>query len=143
MGKVMNTITLTNTYDLGLAEHGKLPREQVRTASIEALVDTGAIMLALPADLVATLGFPVRELRRIKTATGAIEEVPCVGDVLFEVLGRKMTCGAIVLPAGTTPLIGQLQLEELDLIVDPKNREVRVNPASPDMPTLDLLAVSG
>jgi clan AA aspartic protease len=140
MGKVMNRITLTNTYDVGLAEYGLLPPEQVRTESIEALVDTGAIMLAIPADLAERLGFPVREMRKVKTATGAVEPVPCVGDVLFEVLGRKMTCGAIVLPAGTTPLIGQLQLEELDLIVDPKNREVRVNPASPDMPTLDMLA---
>jgi hypothetical protein len=53
-----------------------------------------------------------------------------------------MTCDALVEAAGTTPLIGQIPLEALDLIVDPKNREVRVNPASPDMPLLDLLAVA-
>jgi len=51
-----------------------------------------------------------------------------------------MTCDALVMPTGTTPLIGQLQLEALDLIVDSKSRDVMVNPASPDMPMLDLLA---
>lgn len=45
-----------------------------------------------------------------------------------------MTCDALVLPAGATALIGQIPLEGLDLIVDPKSREVRVNPLSPDMP---------
>jgi hypothetical protein len=40
------------------------------------------------------------------------------------------------------PLLGQIQLEELDLIVDPKNRELCVNPASPDAPLLDLLYAS-
>ena len=40
------------------------------------------------------------------------------------------------------PLIGQIPLEELDLIVDPKSRELLVNRASPDAPLLDLLAVA-
>jgi hypothetical protein len=30
-------------------------------------------------------------------------------------------------------------LEALDLVVDPKSREVTVNPASPDIPLLDAL----
>jgi hypothetical protein len=37
-----------------------------------------------------------------------------------------MHCDAYVTPAGSTPLIGQIPLEELDLIVDPGTREVRV-----------------
>jgi hypothetical protein len=38
--------------------------------------------------------------------------------------------------------IGQIPLEELDLLVDPKSRELRVNPASPDAPLLDLLSAA-
>jgi hypothetical protein len=41
-----------------------------------------------------------------------------------------------------TALIGQIPLEELDLIVDPKSRSLKVNPASPDVPLLDLLSVA-
>jgi hypothetical protein len=51
-----------------------------------------------------------------------------------------MTSDALVMPAGSPPLIGQVQLEVLDLVVDAKSRDVMVNPASPDMPTLDLMA---
>ena len=137
----MNRIKLTNATDYDNAERGLAPATQVRTEEVEALVDTGATMLCLPADLVARLGFPVREMRKARLANGTLAEVACIGSVLFEVLGRRMTCGALVLPTGSTPLIGQLQLEELDLIVDAKSREVRVNPASPDMPLLDLLRV--
>ncbi len=142
MGKVMNRITLTNATDFDNAERGTLGSESVRTLEVDALVDSGATMLGLPADVVARLGLPLREMRKVRLADGSVAEVACVGSLLFEVLGRRMTCGALVLPAGAMPLIGQLQLEELDLIVDAKNREVRVNPASPDMPLLDLLRAS-
>jgi hypothetical protein len=63
-------------------------------------------------------------------------------DFAVEIAGRTTTCEAFVLPAGATALIGQIPLEALDLIVDPKSREVMVNPASPDMPLLDLLRAS-
>lgn len=33
-------------------------------------------------------------------------------------------------------------IEALDLVVDPKSRELRVNPESPDMPLLDLMHVA-
>lgn len=60
----------------------------------------------------------------------------------MEILGRETTCDALVHEAGTTPLIGQIPLEALDLVVDPKNLVVSVNPASPDAPMLDILAAS-
>jgi hypothetical protein len=45
-------------------------------------------------------------------------------------------------PAGASALIGQIPLEGLDLVVDPKSQECRVNPASPDIPLLDLMRVA-
>jgi hypothetical protein len=53
-----------------------------------------------------------------------------------------MIASALVVPAGATALIGQIPLEELDLIVDPKSRALKVNPASPDAPRLDLLSAA-
>jgi clan AA aspartic protease len=138
VGKVMNTIRLRNATEVDKATEGLI--SAARTETLEALVDTGATMLAIPADVVERLGLPLMEMRKVKLATGTVVEVPCVGRVDLELLGRRMTCDALVLPAGATALIGQLQLEGLDLIVDPKAREVRVNPASPDTPMMDLLA---
>lgn len=142
MGRVMTNLKLTNTADLVRVRDGSLKPEQVRTLEIEALVDTGATMLALPADVVAALG--LRELRRVdaRLADESIRIVPIVADLEIEILGREMTCDALVMPAGSTPLIGQIPLERLDLVVNPKSGELTVNPASPDVPRLDLLRVA-
>ena len=116
--------------------------ESVRCVEIEALVDTGTTQLALPADVVEKLGIPPSGTRKARDARGQVIELPWVGGVRIEILGREMTCDALVLPEGATALIGQIPLEGLDLVVDPKSREVSVNPASPDMPLLDLMAVA-
>jgi len=142
MGKVMNKIKLTNNTDHDNSLQGELAVEAVRTIEIEALVDTGATQLAIPADVVRYLGLPISGVRRARDARGITIELPWVGGLRIEILGREMTCDALVLPEGATPLIGQIPLEQLDLIVDPKTREARVNPASPDMPLLDLMAAS-
>src|SRR4029078_13276373 len=118
MGKVMNRIKLSNTTDLGMARAGALRPDQVRTLEIDALVDTGATMLAIPADVAAALGLPELDRRKGKLADGSVFQGSRVGGLRFEVLNRDMHCDALVLPAGSTPLIGQLQLEALDLLVD-------------------------
>jgi hypothetical protein len=65
-----------------------------------------------------------------------------VTGVRVENLGRDMTTDARVVPTGATPLIGQVQLEVLELVVDPRDREVRTNPRSPDVWMFDMLAAS-
>ena len=142
MGRVMQPIKLRNSNDVSRALEGALPVEQVRSAEIEALVDTGATMLVLPSDVVAALGVPFQGMRRVRYASGAFGERAWVGNLEIEILGRKTICTAIVEKAGTTPLIGQIPLEELDLLVDPKSRELRVNPASPDLPLMDILTAA-
>jgi clan AA aspartic protease len=142
MGKVMTKIKLSNAGDLRDIQSGILGLGSERSVELEALVDTGATTLAIPADAVATLG--LREFARLKVrlADGRIEEFPVVIDFVVEIVGRATTCEAFVLAAGSTALIGQIPLEALDLVVDPKSKDVTVNPASPDMPLLDLLRAS-
>lgn len=142
MGKVMEKIKLTNSYDEDKVESGYWGPEQVRSVEIEALVDTGATMLILPADVVDRLGLKEQGRRTVVYANGAKGEIPWIGGVRLTVLGREMIASALVTPAGTTALLGQIPLEELDLIVDPKSRALQVNPRSPDAPLLDLLAVA-
>ncbi|HEX6764739.1 MAG TPA: retropepsin-like aspartic protease [Polyangiaceae bacterium] len=136
----MNRIKLTNNSDLVLFRHGIIAAEEVRSIELDALVDTGAVMLALPEDVVARLGLQVGPRKKVRDALGRIAEVGLASDLRFEMLGREMPCDAYVLPVGAQPLIGQIQLEALDLIVDARAQEVRVNPEHPDGPILDLLA---
>ena len=155
MGKVMQTIKL----DEQLRRRGRHPGvdpppTKVRTTEIEALVDTGATMLVLPADAVSQLGLLPAGYRKVRYADGRSHEVPWVSGIRIDhprpetlvdesdQLGREAIINALVEAAGTTPLIGQIPLEELDLLVDPKSRELRVNPASPDAPLLDLLSAA-
>ena len=142
MGRVMQTIKLTNSYDEEYVARGDLPADRVRSTEIEALVDTGATMMVLPADAVSRLGLLPAGYRKVRYADGRIAEVPWVSGVGITILGRQTVTNALVEAAGTTALIGQIPLEELDLLVDPKSRELRVNPASPDAPLLDLLAAA-
>jgi clan AA aspartic protease len=142
MGKVMETIKLTNDYDFAQALAGERKAEDVRTIELEALVDTGATTLILPADAIDRLGLPVRGHRKVRYADDRVETVPWVVGVKVEVRGREAVVSALVGPTGSMPLIGQIPLEEMDFIVDPKSRELRPNPASPDAPLLDILSVA-
>src|SRR5262245_2532306 len=142
MGRVMQLIKLTNSYDEERVVLGESRPEDVRWAEIEALVDTGATMLVLPADVVERLGVRTMGHRNVRYADGRTAPVPWVGGIRIAILGRETIVTALVEAAGTVPLIGQIPLEELDLLVDPKSRELRVNPASPDAPLLDILTAA-
>jgi clan AA aspartic protease len=142
MGRVMTRVELFNIVDELNAAAGLIPADRVRRQVVEALVDTGAVHLALPADVVATLGLVEIDRRQFRLADGTLRELPIAGALHIAILGRTLECSAVVLPAGSTPLIGQIPLEGMDLVVDPRSREVTVNPASPDYPILDLLSVA-
>jgi clan AA aspartic protease len=142
MAKIMQKIKLSNSHDEENVRRGLSRPDEVRWLEIDALVDTGATMLMLPADVIDRLGLPTAGHRNVRYADGRLEEVPWVGGIKLTILGRDMFTDALVAAAGTTPLIGQIPLEELDLLVDPKSRELRVNPASPDAPLLDALKVA-
>jgi clan AA aspartic protease len=138
----MQRIKLINSVDEELALRGSVAPDEVRSMEIEALVDTGATMLMLPADVVERLGVRIAGQRNVRYADGRVEPLPWVAGVKIVILGRETVVTALVGAAGTTPLIGQIPLEELDLLVDPKSRELRVNPASPDVPLLDALTAA-
>jgi len=139
MGRVVTRMKLVNSGDLRLARDGLLAQEMVRELELEALVDTGATDLVLPADVVSALGLPEIDQREIRLADGSVRLVSKVSELRVEILGRRMGSDAYVMPAGSTPLIGQIQLEDSDLVVDPRSRQLRVNPESPNIARGDLL----
>jgi clan AA aspartic protease len=141
MGKTVNRIRVTNNTDLANARSGLIAADAVRTVELDALVDTGATELAIPLEAVRSLGLQFEGHREARLADGRTVMLPRVTGVRLEILGRDMTCDALVLPEAATPLLGQIALEGLDLIVDPKRRQVRVNPRSPDVPMVELLSV--
>lgn len=138
----MQAIQLANNHDEEDVKCGRRRPHEVRSVQVQAVADTGATMLVLPADVVGRLGLFPDGYRKVRYADGRIRELAWVSNIRMTILGRETVTNALVEDAGTTPLIGQIPLEELDLIVDPKSHELRVNPDSPDAPLLDSLSAA-
>jgi predicted aspartyl protease len=81
-------------------------------------------------------------MRKVRYADARVEEIPRVSGIKIEIQGRDAVVSALVGPVGSTALIGQIPLEEMDFVVDPKSRALHPNPASPGAPVLDLLHVA-
>ena len=128
MGRVTEKIKLTNVLD------------PTKSVEVEALVDTGAMMLVLPQDIVDELGLKKIKDVRVRYANNETEDRPMYRVVTVEINGREGDFDVIAEPRGSQPLLGQIPLEQLDLIVDPVARKVLPNPRSPDVPMVDLLA---
>ncbi len=139
MGRVVTRITLQNYDDWRAAQQGQIVPEQVRTVEVEGLVDTGATLLVIPRTIADQLG--VSEVRRVtvRYADQRTAEKPVVGPLRVTVCNRTALLEAVVEEQLTEPLVGQVVLESLDLVVNPRELTLMPNPRSPDLPMLDLL----
>ena len=116
-----------------------LPQERRgETVECEALVDTGAAELALPAEIVEKLRLEPLDTIRVHTADGGEHEYRVCGIVDLEVQGRRCHVRAIEIPRGADPLLGAVPLEEMDWHISPQERKLVPNPKSPDKPLLPL-----
>jgi len=100
------------------------------------LVDTGAVSVLLPQDMVEALGLDLRGKTVGTLANDQNVEMSFAGPLLFTTVGRTMFTDCLVGPPRCEPLLGQIVLERLDLIVDPNKRRLTVRPESPFLPTL-------
>jgi clan AA aspartic protease len=129
MGRVTVRATIENAYDLRDAERGALPTGQVRRLEVEnALVDTGATTLSVPKLLIEQLGLTPFRARRVRTSSGP-RTVQVYGAARLTIEGRDCLVDVIEVSDDCPVLIGQVPLELLDLIVDPKMQRLIANPA--------------
>src|SRR5437764_2139954 len=74
MGRVLTEATIENLKDLWAVEQGLRPPEQARRVTItDALVDTGATLLSLPASLIRQLGLSQTASKRVTSSTGVTQ----------------------------------------------------------------------
>ena len=129
MGRVLTEATIENLKDLWDAERGLLPPEKVRRITVaDALVDTGATRLSLPTRLIRQLGLTPHRTRRVISSTGATEAT-IYEAVRLTIQDRDCTVDVVEVPDEVPVLIGQLPLENLDLVVDLRARRLTGNPA--------------
>jgi len=104
----------------------------------EALVDSGAAELALPAEMIEQLKLEELDTVRVYTADGGQHEYRIFGIAEVEVQGRTCQVRAIELPYGAEPLLGAVPLEEMDWHIAPTKKALVPNPRSPEKPLLPL-----
>jgi clan AA aspartic protease len=97
---------------------------------VDALADTGAVHLCLPEHVALQLQLEVHEKREATFADGSRRLLPYAGPVTVLFANRMCFTGAMVV--GDEPLLGAIPMEDMDLVVVPKTREVAVNPANPN-----------
>ena len=104
----------------------------------DALVDSGAIQLSLPVELIERLRLIELDQVRVHTADGGEHEYRVMGIAEVEVQGRTTHVRVIELPRRARPLLGAIPLEEMDWHISPMEKKLLPNPRSPDRPSLPL-----
>src|SRR5437867_4072676 len=85
MGEVKVRVKLTNGVDEALCRFQQLGIEQVRSRETEAMVDTGAVRMVVPPQIVEQLGLPIRGQRVAEYADGRKESVGVTGPLIVEI----------------------------------------------------------
>ena len=104
---------------------------ELEPVEVEALADTGAVHLCIPQQLQIQLELEEIDKKEVSLADGSCRLVPYVGPIELRFKNRIGFAGALVM--GDQTLLGAIPIEDMDLVVVPKTREVRVNPNSPNI----------
>lgn len=121
MGHLFADITLSN------------PRKpELNPIRLQALVDTGALMLCIPEHVALQLDLPTESLREVTVADGRSMRVPYVGPLKVTFENRLCFVGALVM--GDEVLLGAVPMEDMDLVLSPSRQTIMVNPDSPNIP---------
>jgi len=121
MGLTYATLKLTNLFD----------RKQVQ---VNALVDTGATFMCVTEEIALQLGFDIDEVSRqtVTLANGHQMKVPKIAPIEIAFENRSYVTEAVVL--GNESLLGVIPMEAMDLIIDPRQQMLMVNPQHPNYP---------
>lgn len=138
MGLVYAEIDLVNGGDVYLYRQGKLEEDKIKQVAVKALVDSGAYMLSINETVKTQLDLPFIEKQFGRLADETLIELDVVGPVEIRFENRSTTVRAIVLPGDAEILLGSIPLEDMDVLIDPKQQKLIVNPKHPYVATKHL-----
>ena len=98
---------------------------------VEALADSGAEHLCIPEHIRLQLKLEALDRKEVTLADGSKQLVPYVGPLEIRFKNRIGFAGALVM--GDQVLLGAIPMEDMDLVILPKERRLDVNPASPNI----------
>jgi clan AA aspartic protease len=131
MGLVYAKIELISGDDLALNRRGFLPQDRIKRLNVDALVDSGAYMLVINQHIKEQLDLPVLEEQTARLADESEVRVEVVGPVEVRFENRSTTVRAMVFSGDTEVLLGAIPMEDMDVLIDPKQQRLIVNPENP------------
>jgi clan AA aspartic protease len=133
MGLVYANIRLTNGDDLALVRRKLLDADKARSMVINANADSGAAMLCVNEQVATQLELPVLGRQSAQMAGGGVRELDVVGPVEVRFENRYTNCNALVLPGENQVLLGAIPMEDMDVLIHPREQRLVVNPDHPLM----------
>jgi clan AA aspartic protease len=124
MSIVYTDITLKNAWDVANAGRGLAEDKDIRSITVNALADTGADTLVINEAVRAALGLKIKNTRSAALADGSKQIYAITEPVDIYWKDRETSCRAIVIPDADQVLLGAIPMEDMDLIVHPRTREV-------------------
>ena len=106
-------------------------RGDIKPVTAEALVDTGSVFLVIPEQLCMQLQLEESSKKEVTLADGSRRSIPYVGPIETRFKNRIAYVGAIVM--GDEVLLGAIPMEDMDLVLLPRQRLADVNPQSPNI----------
>ena len=106
-------------------------QSQIDPVEAEALVDTGSVYLVIPEHIQLQLQLDEQSRKEVTLADGSHRLIPYVGPIEVRFKNRVAYVGAIVM--GDEVLLGAIPMEDMDLVLLPKQRTADVNPESPNI----------
>lgn len=138
MGEIRVKALLKNYGSVWAAQRGFIRETEIRSSELEMLVDTVAVLLLLLQDEVEKFGLEPAKKVVVTYADERREERWLANGLEITIGNRSMVTDCIIGPPLCEPLLGQLVLEDLDLIVNSTRKTICPRPESPNLPLLKL-----
>ena len=138
MGLVYAEIDLISVDDMVLHRRGFLDESKIKQVRVNALVDSGAYNLSINETVRAQLDLPFIEKQFATLADETLIEIDVVGPIEVRFENRRTTVDAIVLPGDAEILLGAIPMEDMDVLIDPRQQKLVVNPKHPYVATKHL-----
>ena len=107
--------------------------ESLSPIVVKALVDTGVMTICVPEHVAVQIQFDEIEKREVTTGDEKSHFVPSVSPIQIKFENRTCFAGALVI--GDSVLMGEVPMEDMELVISPSRKSITVNPDSPNMPS--------
>ncbi len=77
------------------------------------------------------MGLRVVDSAQAELADGSIKQVDIVGPVEIRFKNRRCSVDAAVMPGNAEVLLGTIPMEDMDVVILPKEQKLVVNPENP------------